>query len=216
MRKNLTMPEDHWAAFERAAAAERMYLSEWVRACCLANLPASEVKQLSGRRKRGRPKKEATVKRAFTLVELLISIAVIAVLIALLLPAVQAARESARLTQCKNNLHQLSVHINQYMTSDGRLPSVWESPSLILECPEAKELFPNQAGYAQHFLKQKYQWIVEARQPLSADRIVIMQEHRPVHRDRYCALFLEGNVGLFDPPPPPPASSDDEEDENEE
>src|SRR5215210_4645960 len=100
-------------------------------------------------------------RSGFTLIELLVVIAIIGVLIALLLPAVQAAREAARRIQCTNNLKQLGLGLHNYHSANETFPpggsrnpydppnktdgspswSSWSAHALLLPYLEQKPLY---------------------------------------------------------------------------
>ncbi len=73
------------------------------------------------------PRHHARERQGFTILELLVVVAVVGTLVALLLPALMAARETARCMQCKNNLREIGIAIQQYHDSVKRFPEAWRA-----------------------------------------------------------------------------------------
>ena len=140
-------------------------------------------------------KGEAMKRRAFTLVELLVSVSIMSLLAGLLFPAVQAARAAAREAECRSNLHKFGIDLHARMGRDERIPDFTDGPKR-LECPEHFAHF-GPGSYYQICVGDKRATLIDAYQ-LPSERIVVVFDLYEVHHDRRLALFLDGHVAAIE------------------
>lgn len=139
------------------------------------------------------------MRRGFTLVELLISIAIIGCLMGLLLPAVMHAREMARAVQCQTQLKDIGVAIQQGAAANlkGRLPHYFNTPARDNACPTHIALYgrpqDDQEGYMQ-FWQELNRWqIMVAAEQASVDIALVVEQFR-LHHGSAFTLYLDGSV----------------------
>ncbi len=156
------------------------------------------------------------MRRGFSLVELLVVVAVLGLLAGLLLPALQAGRAAAREAQCRHNLHEFGVYITQNTSGKGRMPAINPNGPVYLKCPEVVEVvdtaYPFLAIYSQRFHGSTRDYAMNETGLASVD-VPIVFDPRKVHDEAVLALFLDGHVDRYVELPRSP-SAPQEEDED--
>lgn len=139
--------------------------------------------------------------RGFTLVELLVAIAVVGLLLALLFPAVQAAREAARAAECKSNLHQFGLELFRLSDSRGRIPAMFhpvveDEPVPSLLCPSFVGQYPVELHGLMYYQCQYDATREQIMQRLDAPsvRIPLVHDGAVVHAGERLGVYLDGHV----------------------
>ena len=145
--------------------------------------------------------KSTLTQRAFTLVELLVVIAIMSILVALLLPAVQAAREAARRTQCTNHLKQLGLALHNYESVFGKLPPGYSSRSLAKPTPPLRDPntwdAPPGWGWAAHLLDRLEESSI--RTSIDFDQPIWHAAHKEVIRTTVPTFLCPSSSGTEEP-----------------
>lgn len=135
---------------------------------------------------------EAPMRRAYTIIELLVCICVLSLLMGLLIPAVMAAREAARKGICLSNLHQIGVDMMQGMDRRETFHDVQQCRQL--KCETFEELHGKDRWPYYYNCVGERRLVIIDRAGVSPDKIALAWEDEIVHDDSRLAVYLDGHA----------------------